>query len=157
METTTAIDLNFFSCSMNSKILDLRHQALKPNDFKSSVILDKDFLKSTMHFVARTPESLKKPVCCVSYFLNTFEDVPAYQLRGMATAKDFQEMGIGERLIAFAEAIINKEKGITAFWCDTPVEMVSFLEKQGWTCSGEAFVLPDLGLRKKMTKGIAPF
>ncbi len=153
----TAIDLKFFSCSISNKILDLRHQALKPNDFKSSVILEKDFLETTMHFVARTPESPSKPVCCVSYFLNAFQDAPAYQLRGMATAKEFQEMGIGERLIAFAEAIISKEKGITAFWCDVPMELVSFFEKQGWTCSGEAFVLPDLGLRKKMSKGIAPF
>lgn len=157
METITEIGLKFFSCPMNSKIFELRHQALKPNDFKSSVILEKDFLKTTMHFVACTPESLKKPVCCVSYFLNTFQDAPAYQLRGMATAKEFQEMGIGERLIAFAESIISKEKGITAFWCDVPVELVSFFEKQGWTCSGEAFVLPNLGLRKKMSKGIAPF
>lgn len=151
------MDLKFFCCPMDIKIFELRHQALKPNDFKSSVILGKDLLKSTMHFVAYTPESPSKPVCCVSYFLNTFEDVPAYQLRGMATAKDFQEMGIGERLMAFAEETIRKQKDITVFWCNVPVELIVFFEKQGWTCSGEAFVLPDLGLRKKMSKGIAPF
>lgn len=155
--TETNIDLKFFCCTISNKILDLRHQTLKPNDFKSSVILDKDFLESTMHFVAYTPESPRKPVCCISYLLNTLEDVPAYQLRGMATAKEFEGRGISERLMSFAEETISKQKNINIFWCDAPVEMVSFLAKQGWTSYDETFVFPDFGLCKKMSKVIVPF
>lgn len=109
------MDLKFFCCPMDNNIIDLRHQALKLGKLKSSSIFDKDFLKSTMHFVVYTPDSPRKPVGCVSYFLDSFEGVPAYQLRGMAVTKEFQGLDIEKRLVNFAEETIREQKDVSIF------------------------------------------
>lgn len=157
MEKTTNPDLRLSYCPISDKIIDLRHEILRPGYPRDSAFFDGDDEPSTLHFVAYNAQKPDQPICCASYYLNNWEGTPAYQLRGMATAKDFQKRGIGKALTSFAEDLIEKEKGINIFWCNARIEAVRFYEGQGWTCSGEEFFMKGVGPHIKMTKGIAPF
>lgn len=150
------LDLKFFQCS-SKDILPLRHQVLTPEQYPSSAIFGKDFLTSSLHFVGRTPRAPKALVCCASYFLVEWEGFIAYQVSGLAVAKEFQKQGAGRKILRFAEDLIKTKEGITKFWCEAPVGAIGFFESQGWTCSGPEFRSPEGGLHRKMTKGIAPF
>lgn len=151
------LDLKFFCVPVGDKIIDLRHKILRPGLPRDSAVFDGDNDSDTFHFVAYTPEEPFSPVCCVTYMRNHWENTPAYQLRGMATDITFQKMGIGKKLMAFAEAFIKEKTGITSFWCNARVSAIGFYENQGWLVYGEEFTIKTAGPHKKMTKGVAPF
>ena len=155
MQQTKDFDLKFFCAPVDDKIIDLRHDVLRPGLPKDSAMFEGDELPTTLHFLAYTPQLPSLPVCCVSYFLSDWEGIPVYQLRGMATKKDFQKMGIGKKLLLFAEDFIRKQKSSVIFWCNARSEAIGFYQKQGWACFGEEFDMPDVGMHRKMIKGIA--
>jgi GNAT superfamily N-acetyltransferase len=151
------LELKILCVPIDDKIIDLRHKILRPGRPRTSASFDYDEDGNTFHFVAYIPENPIAPVCCVTYVLNSWGNTVAYQLRGMATDSSFQNMGIGKKLLAFAEEYIKEKLGITAFWCKARTGAVGFYESQGWVCYGKEFNIKDVGPHIKMTKGIAPF
>lgn len=76
-----------------------------------------------------------------------------YQLRGMATLKEFQGCGAGKEMMDFAFEIL-KEKSIDYLWCNARIVAVKFYEKQGLEIIGDAFDVQYIGTHYKMFKKI---
>ena len=79
------------------QIVDLRHRVLRAGLARSEAIFPGDELDTSYHFGA-FPDSHQSPaLCCATFHLNTWEDAPAYQLRGMATEPKWVGRGLGMR------------------------------------------------------------
>jgi predicted GNAT family N-acyltransferase len=69
----------------------------------------------------------------------------AWQLRGMATAPDLRNQGIGARLLAAAEDEIRRRGG-RLVWCDARTTAVPFYRKHGFVAEGEEFLHAESGI-----------
>lgn len=73
------------------------------------------------------------------------------QFRGMAVSERLQGLGIGKKLIVFAEDILKTEK-ITKIWLNAREKAVPFYEKCGYKIEGEIFIIKPIGFHYLMTK-----
>src|ERR1700744_436164 len=81
-------------------ILDLRHRLLRAGLRKESAQFPGDEIPSTWHLAVFN--SLAKnapPISCASFMLNTYQEQPAWQLRGMASDHAHQGQGFGGELL----------------------------------------------------------
>ncbi len=134
------------------RIINLRHQILRPGLPVETAHFDGDEEKDTFHFGCFILSVGPDPLCCVTYKKSEYNTKPAWQLRGMATRKDFQGKKLGSILTAEAEIFIAKETGIDLFWCNARVEAVPFYKKIGWSSVSEVFDIPGVGPHVKMVK-----
>jgi GNAT superfamily N-acetyltransferase len=148
------IPKEFLGITSSGRIIPLRHEILRPGRGVEAAQFDGDKEPTTFHFAATLTGISGEPICCVSYMKVDYEGKPAYQLRGMATAKTHQGKGIGKRLVEFAEKVITSNTGIKLFWCNARSEAVGFYEKIGWEKVGEEFSIPDVGPHFIMIKEI---
>lgn len=77
-----------------------------------------------------------------------------YQLRGMATLKEYQGVGAGKLMMKKAHEILE-EKRIDCLWCNARVVAVDFYKKQGLETVGEMFEIPKVGPHYVMVKKIS--
>ncbi len=133
-------------------ILSLRHEILRPGLPFETAMFEGDTDLRNFHFASVFLQKGPGPVCCVSYFKNEYNSYPAFQLRGMATKKEYQGKKFGRTLMLFAETFITRETGINLFWCNARVESIGFYEKQGWSCVSEIFDIQGVGPHIKMVK-----
>ena len=73
------------------------------------------------------------------------------QFRGMAVSERLQGLGIGKKLIVFAEDILKAEK-IVKIWLNAREKAVPFYEKCGYKIEGEIFIIKPIGFHYLMTK-----
>lgn len=66
-----------------------------------------------------------------------------YQLRQMAVQHEGQSLGIGSRLLGFAEGLA-KADGATVLWCNARQSAQGFYEKNGFQVVGNPFTLVGL-------------
>ena len=138
-----------------ANIIPLRLEILRPGRPIEKAHFDGDNDMETFHFALRVPSKSTTPICCVSYMLVPHEGKEdIFQLRGMATAKEFQGKGCGAVLVTEAEEIIFAATGINAFWCKARQEAIGFYEKLGWKVAGDVFHIDDVGPHVIMTKGL---
>src|SRR3954471_4700574 len=83
------------------EVVDLRHAVLRQGLARQAAIFDGDDAPTTRHYVAVHNGQV---VCCVTLLVSRWEDEPAWQLRGMATAADWRNRGVGKALTRFIEA-----------------------------------------------------
>ena len=138
------------------RIIHLRHRILRTGLPLDTASFPGDDAESTWHFaVFLSGKENGEPIGCASFMLNSLDEKPAWQLRGMATEPEFQKRGIGQALLAHAEGTILKASDVHLFWCNARVPAVGFYEKQGWVCVSEAFEIPTAGPHRRMRKGFA--
>ncbi len=92
-------------------------------------------------------------VGCATFMRNGFEGCDAWQLRGMATAPERRNEGIGAAMLAFAECELPT-LGPRLFWCDARESAVPFYEKMGWSVVSERFEKPGVGPHFRMRKEV---
>ena len=109
--------------------LDLRHRVLWPDKPVAHCIIKED--DSALHFGAFYEGKL---TCVASIFIES----RTARLRKLATEPDYQNMGIGGKVI---QTIINKlsQENINEFWCDARESASSFYRKLGMNRSGGRF------------------
>lgn len=73
------------------------------------------------------------------------------QFRGMAVSERLQGLGVGKKLIAFAEDFLEAEK-IAKIWLNAREKAVPFYEKCGYKIEGEIFIIKPIGFHYLMTK-----
>src|SRR5689334_20036248 len=83
------------------RIIDLRHVILRTGLPREKAYFPGDELPTTLHVAAVRGDEV---VGCASFHLNEWQELPAYQLRGMATAESTRRQGVGRRMLDFAEA-----------------------------------------------------
>jgi len=76
-----------------------------------------------------------------------------YQLRGMATLKEYQGFGAGKLMLEKAVQIL-KEKNTHVLWCNARIAAVDFYKKQGFQTFGEKFEISYVGEHYVMLKKI---
>lgn len=74
-----------------------------------------------------------------------------YQLRGMATLKEYQGLGAGKLMMQHAFLVLNKLQ-VNCLWCNARVQAVPFYEKLGLQTFGERFEIEFVGEHYVMFK-----
>jgi GNAT superfamily N-acetyltransferase len=131
------------------EILDLRHRMLRAGLARETAHFAGDADPDTRHFAALVDNRV---VGCVSLMRSTWQDAPAWQLRGMAVEGDLQGQGIGTSLLRAAEASATST-GPSILWCNARVPAVPFYHRHAWQPSGQPFDIPTAGPHQKMVKG----
>ncbi|MDO9137590.1 MAG: GNAT family N-acetyltransferase [Lutibacter sp.] len=111
---------------------------------------DGDFDKDTIHLGAFKNDKL----IAVSSFMkasNKNFEGNQYQLRGMATLKEYQGFGAGKLMLEKAVQIL-KEKNSQVLWCNARIAAVEFYKKQGFQTFGEKFEISYVGEHYVMLK-----
>ncbi len=83
--------------------------------------------------------------------LSVMKNEKIAQFRGMAVSERLQGLGIGKKLIVFAEDILKDEK-IAKIWLNAREKAVPFYEKCGYKIEGEIFIIRPIGFHYLMTK-----
>lgn len=109
-----------------------------------------DFDETTFHLGAFMDEKL----IAISSFVNATNknlEGAQYQLRGMATLKEYQGYGAGKLMIEQALLLLN-ELEIDCLWCNARVTAVNFYKKQGFKIFGDPFMTEFIGEHYVMFK-----
>lgn len=111
-----------------------------------------DFDETTFHLGVFKEDKL---IAVSSYMKSSCKSLMGnqYQLRGMATLKEFQGFGAGKLMIKEAFSILATLK-IDFLWCNARIIAVKFYEKQGFEVIGESFDIPYVGEHFVMFKKI---
>jgi GNAT superfamily N-acetyltransferase len=137
------------------QIIELRHRLLRAGLPKESAQFPGDDIPTTWHIALfNSPANNASPASCASFMLNSYQDQPAWQLRGMATDQSYQSKGYGGELLRCAEVLIVADSNIRQFWCNARVPAIRFYEKHGWRVDSEEFDIPTAGPHRKMVKRI---
>lgn len=130
------------------EVIDLRHLVLRAGLPRESAIFDGDRDPATIHLGAFVAEQL---VGCASILRNPLAGEPALQLRGMAVHPNWQQRGVGRRLLAEIVAA-GRASGVDLLWCNARKPAASFYQANGWEMISEEFIIPTAGPHFRMTK-----
>ena len=86
-----------------------------------------------MHVVGMTE---KRSVIATASLVVTEPEV--VKMQQVAVALDYQNRGLGQQLVAFAERVAS-ERGVTIIFCHSRDEVIPFYERAGYRAVGEIF------------------
>lgn len=134
-------------------IIELRYKILRAGLPKESAQFPGDDARSTWHLGLYNSQANNAPlISAASFMLNSYQDAPAWQLRGMCTEDGYQGKGYGGELLRCAEAAIVADSNVRLFWCNARVPAIPFYERHGWKVDSEEFDIPTAGPHRKMVK-----
>ncbi len=142
--------LELRKASLN-EIMALRHAILRAFHPLDTARFDGDHEASTLHFGVFEGD---ETIACVSFMLTDFQGRSAWQLRGMATAQEWQGKGIGAALLKFAEQILARDTEVHRLWCNARIGAISFYQRFGWSNIFGVFDVPAVGPHRRMTKNL---
>jgi len=160
------------------EIIDLRHRVLRAGLPREAAMFPGDELPGSFHFGAfieahavecscdacvaidrRSSEAAtqasqlqnqESAICCATFHLNSWQDKPAWQLRGMATDPAWAGRGIGSAVLKFAIETIRAASSVNLFWCNARLPAVPFYQRLGWAIASERFEIPTAGPHHRM-------
>ena len=118
-------------------LIALRYKVLRPGRPERMAHFAGDNENSTVHFGAF--DKNQSVIGCAT----VIETQSGLQLRGMATAPEWQGKGVGRAVLEAAQSHAQK-RGLP-LWCNARVSAQAFYEKCGWHTEGEIFEVPDVG------------
>jgi len=130
------------------EIIDLRHRVLRAGLPRHEAVFPGDDLPTSSHFAALSKDAMV--LGCATFHLNTWQDRPAFQLRGMATDPAWVGKGIGTAVLNFAVESIKATSPVRQFWCNARLIAIPFYEKLGWRIASERFEIPTAGPHHRM-------
>jgi len=116
-----------------------------PEDYKNSDCREEDDDSDMSFHLGGFVDN--KLVSVASFYFEKHPDIQVpnqYELRGMATLKEFQGQGISSELLNVAFPII-KQNFCTTLWCNARHSALGFYEKMGFTQIGEPFKIRGSG------------
>ncbi|MGK4567008.1 GNAT family N-acetyltransferase [Flavobacterium sp. 3HN19-14] len=134
-----------------SETIPLRHIVLRAGKPVESCRFDGDELPSTFHLGYFEEDNL---IGIISVFENKNSEFPEekqFQIRGMAVSPLHQKLGIGQKLVQYAETAIIKKRG-EIIWFNARIAASEFYSKMNYHVSGNEFEIPDVGLHFLMFK-----
>jgi GNAT superfamily N-acetyltransferase len=128
----------------------LRVTILRPG--QTSLHFPHENVPATLHFGAflEAPAS-ERNIACVTYLASTWENKPAFQLRGMAVDPAFRNAGVGGKLIDFAESTFAPN-GPRILWCNARNRAIPFYTRHGYKVASEEFDVPGIGPHRVLVK-----
>jgi len=134
------------------QILQLRWDVLRPGRPVEAAQFPGDLAPETIHVGAF--EGGGRNVGCATGTRTTWHDRPAWQLRGMGVAADWQRRGVGQRILSELESLVRQASDVRQIWCNAREEAVRFYERQGWQVASQRFHIEDVGPHFKMAKSL---
>jgi GNAT superfamily N-acetyltransferase len=131
------------------EILQLRYDVLRAGLPPEAAVFEGDRSPSSRHYGAFADD---RNVGCATLHLNRWQDEPAWQLRGMATAPDYRNAGLGRTILAFVETDLLATHPVHLLWCNARVPAVKFYQRLGWQVVSEEFEIPTAGPHHQMVK-----
>jgi len=132
------------------EIIDLRWRILRAGLPREMADFPGDDEPQTRHIAAC--DGLNAVVGCASFMQRRWQNAPAWQLRGMAVDEGRRSLGIGARMLAFAEQILARDGFSDQLWCNARTPATAFYQRQGWAKVGEEFIVETAGPHFKMIK-----
>src|SRR5258708_5713131 len=132
------------------EIVDLRHRVLRAGLPRHEAVFPGDELPTNHHFGAFFDLENSATLCCATFHLNSWQDQPAWQLRGMATDPAWVGRGLGRAVLNLAISRIKATSPVQMFWCNARVPAIPFYEKMGWQIASERFEIPTAGPHHRM-------
>jgi predicted GNAT family N-acyltransferase len=149
----------YIQTPMNVKQIDakdtynIRNKILRSGLPIDSCYFEGDKEDSTFHLGAYIDDKLAS---IASFFLKTnpiFPEEYQFQLRGMATLKEYQGQGLSQALLRAAFPLIQQNH-VNSLWCNARIPAVGFYEKVGFEVHGNEFDIPGVGPHVLMHKTI---
>jgi len=76
----------------------------------------------------------------------------ACQFRQMATHPDFRRKQLSSRILKALETEAIKLWSVNSGWLQARTGAIPFYQKNGWSCFGESYEVPNVGLHRSMWK-----
>src|SRR5579863_2288706 len=130
------------------RILEIRHRVLRAGMPFDTARFEGDNLPTTVHLAAVRNEIV---IGSATVLLNTWNDAPACQLRGMAVDAPMQGQGVGTLLLHHVDQIAM-EKGVTILWANARTPAIPFYCKHHWKVVSAEFVIPTAGPHFKIAR-----
>lgn len=127
----------------SNKLLDLRSKVLRNNASHESCIFEGDLRKNSIHIGAFSDDELVGGISIIKNNSSYKKLKNCYQFRGMCVLKNFQNKGIGNKILLEAENQC-KRRNINNVWMNARIKALDFYLK---------FKYQDLGIRYNI-KGI---
>jgi predicted GNAT family N-acyltransferase len=131
-------------------VIDLRHAVLRAGLPRETAIFAGDEKPEAIHIVAPAPDG--RIVGCATLHPSTWNDEPAWQLRGMATDAAVRSAGIGRAMLDFVEQHVRSKSPVRQMWCNARVAAAGFYQRAGWVIESEQFEIPTAGPHVRMSK-----
>lgn len=77
---------------------------------------------------------------------------PAVQIRAMGTLNAFQGKGVASAVLSACEENSIRTWNAKTGWLQARIHAIPFYEKNGWTCFGPEYHIPNVGLHRSMWK-----
>lgn len=130
-------------------VLPLRNEILRDGKLTlNECVFDNDNEDSTFHLGYVIDEEI---ICVASFYWKSKGDFGGvgYQLRGMATATNFQGKCYGNRLMNFALVYLRGQK-VNYLWCNAREKAFKFYLGLGFEFISDKFEIPDIGTHRVM-------
>lgn len=132
-----------------SVIRPLRHAVLRPGQSPGASAYRQDDEPETLHLAAY--DDAGSVVGCATFFPEPLDGVPAWRLRGMATAPEARGQGYGGDLLARGIDEL-RERGVQLLWCNARTSAAEFYERFGFERRGPEFDIEPLGPHYRMVR-----
>lgn len=129
------------------EIFQLRWDVLRPGRPREAAQFPGDEAPETIHVGAFVNG---RNIACATATRVAWQGKPAWQLRGMGVADDWQKRGVGQKLLRELEELVRQASDVRTLWCNARQEAVGFYEKLGWRIASEMFHIEDVGPHYKM-------
>jgi len=129
-------------------VLPLRAAILRAGHPLDAAVFADDDAASTVHLAAHVDDLV---IGCLSLMRADDDQRPAYQLRGMAVAPDWQGRGAGSALLVAAEDAVRAQD-IAQLWCNARSHAVGFYREHGWRVVSAEFDIPGVGPHHRMRR-----
>lgn len=135
------------------QVLPLRARILRPHQPIENSQYPEDHFSKTLHLAVLNLEG--EVLSCGTFISQAHpqfsESLNPYRLRGMATAREFQKLGLGRRLLASAESLLQ-QRGCDLIWFNARTSAEGFYTKLSYTAIDKIFDIPGVGDHKIMYK-----
>ncbi len=130
-------------------VLLLRNEILREGKLSlQDCVLENDDAESTFHIGYIIDDEV---ICIASFHQESKDDFAGigYRLRGMATAKNYQSKGYGNRLLNFA-VVYLRGQNVNYLWCNAREKAFKFYLGLGFEYISERFEIPEIGTHRVM-------
>lgn len=133
-----------------AEVIALRHAILRARLPRETAVFPGDEKPDAIHVVAEAPDG--RIVGCVTLHPSTWNDAPAWQLRGMATDPAVRGTGVGRAMLDAVEREVRTASPVRQLWCNARVPAAGFYQHAGWAIESEQFEIPTAGPHVRMSK-----
>jgi len=137
----------------SAETFPLRLAVLRPGRPRESAMFAGDDAPDTKHFGAFRNGKLLSIASLFASELPERPGLPAYQLRGMATAEEARNQGLGKALVAASLDFLREKHG-RLLWCNARIAAVEFYRHLGFSTIGPEFDIPEVGPHFRMWREV---